>query len=204
MWVKMAENQKSDEEAVKRIAKALERIADVLESQKQVTEEGARSDLVVVQASEKKLSNGFFEIKSATPEELAYQIILFSKKEFPDEHDSMSLIKNTSRIFWDSKGVDKDTAPVEIQAKIDKAEKIAEQKMGIEREDRHGTEMGKDRQELPSLIYSCVDWAKDKGLKTLLQTDVDKFLKEKSIAIQDETKMVLWTKARAELKSKIR
>ena len=45
------------------------------------------------------------EIKSATPEELAAELISFAKKEFPDEE--RVLIHRVSDLFWGSKNVER-------------------------------------------------------------------------------------------------
>ena len=58
------------------------------------------------------------EIKSATPEELAAELISFAKKEFPD--DERIWIRNIASLFWESKNVERWNLPSDIQLKIEK------------------------------------------------------------------------------------
>lgn len=140
------------------------------------------------------------EIKLATPEELAAKLIDFTQKEFPDE--DRRWIRNISQLFWRSKNIERWNIPADIQLKIEKAELLAQKQLDSEREVREREQLEKEKTELPSLVSSCVDWAKDHSLKRITKADVEAFLLEKNIEILPQTQRSLYAMANVEIKSK--
>ena len=140
------------------------------------------------------------EIKLATPEELAAKLVDFAKKEFPDEERIW--IRNISQLFWKSKNIERWGLLPEIQLKIEKAEMLAQKQLDNEREIKEKEQLEKEKAELPSLVSSCVDWARERGLKRITKADVEAFLLEKNIEILSQTQRSLYVMANVEIKRK--
>ena len=140
------------------------------------------------------------EIKSATPEELAVELVAFAKKEFPDDENVR--IYSISQMFWASKNVTRYGVPPEVQYKIQKAEMLAQKELEKEREIQEKERIEKEKEELPSLVGSCTDWAKEHGLKRVTKADVDAFLMEKNIEITPQTQRSLYAMTNVALRSK--
>jgi len=195
---------KSDEEVLNekldRIVIALERIANILETKNSITEseyeEGETGDY----ESERSVVKVPSEIKFASAEELAAKLVDFTKKEFPD--NERMYIRNVSQLFWGQKNVSKWNMPSEIQLKIEKAEMLAQKQFETERDVKEREQLEKEKMGLPTLVGSCIDWAKDHGLKRVTQADVDAFLLDKNIDILSQTKRSLYAMANVSIKSK--
>ena len=140
------------------------------------------------------------EFKSLTPEELALELISFAKKELGDE--DRIYIRQVSHLYWNTKGVNRYLIPAEFQLKLDKAERLAQKELDNEREQKEKQRLEEEKTELPSLVASCVDWAKEHGLKRITQSDVDAFLLEKNIQIMKQTQRALYSMANVAIKSK--
>jgi hypothetical protein len=209
--MKKIKSSKSNEEGINerldRVIIALERIANVLESGKALPEgedeemdENEEKGQINI-GFERPVSEVPSEIKFATAEELAAQMIDFAKKEFPDEE--RVYIRSVSQLFWGQKNISKWNMPPEIQFKIEKAEMLAQKKLDVEKEFKNKSQLEKEKTELPSLVSSCVDWAKDHGLKRITQADVDAFLLEKNIELMSQTKRSLYAMANVTIRSKL-
>ncbi len=140
------------------------------------------------------------EIKSATPEELAVKLISFVKEEFPD--NKRIWIPNIASLFWRSKNVERWNLPPDIKLKIEKAERLAQRQLENEREIKEKERLEMEKIELPSLVGSCVDWAREHGLKRVTKADVEAFLLEKNIEILPQTKRALYAMVNVQLKAK--
>lgn len=205
--MKKTKSFKSDEEGINekldRIVIALERIATCLESSREVDEgeydESEEIDGLDI-GFERPVAEVPSEIRFATAEELAAKLVDFAKKEFPD--DERVYIRNVSQLFWGQKNVSKWSMPPEIQLKIEKAEMLAQKQFDTEKEVKNKERLEKEKTELPSLVSSCVNWAKDHGLKRVTQADVDAFLLDKNIEILPQTKRFLYAMANVAIKSK--
>ena len=92
--------------------------------------------------------------------------------------------------------------PSEIQLKIEKAEMLAQKQFETERDVKEREQLEKEKMGLPTLVGSCIDWAKDHGLKRVTQADVDAFLLDKNIDILSQTKRSLYAMANVSIKSK--
>jgi len=79
---------------------------------------------------------------------------------------------------------------------------LAQKQFDAEREVKNKEQLEKEKTELPSLVSSCVDWAKDHGLKRVTQADVDAFLLDKNIELLPQTKRSLYAMANVAIKSK--
>ena len=140
------------------------------------------------------------EIKSATQEELAAELISFAKKEFPDEERVW--IHNISPLFWESKNIERWNLPPDIKLKIEKAEMLAQRQLENEREVKEREQLEREKAELPSLVNSCVDWAREHGLKRVTKADIEAFLLEKNIEILPQIQRALYAMVNVQLKSK--
>lgn len=125
-------------------------------------------------------------IKNRTPEELAVEILEFVKERKKEGLDYYS----ASRQFWECKGVHEFLMPVEAQTKIQRAEYLT-QKQTLQEE----------KEELPSLVNKCVDWARTHNMRKVAVADVDAFLFDEDLHLLRETKRALYSKANVKLKS---
>jgi len=139
-------------------------------------------------------------IKKRTPEELAVEMLEFKKKEFSE--DEKLSFHTLSRFFWASKGVERFFMPSEFQLKIERANFLAEREIAREAEAQKKRRLEEEKEELPSLVSQCVDWARINGLKRLTLADIDTYIMEKDLDILNETKRALYAMANVKLKSK--
>jgi hypothetical protein len=140
------------------------------------------------------------EIKSATPEELAAELVSFAKKEFPDEERMW--LRNIATLFWESKKIERWSLPPDIKLKIEKAEILAQRQLESERETKERERLEKEKAELPSLVDSCVDWAKEHNLKRVTKADIEAFLLEKDIEVLPQTQRALYALVNVRLRSR--
>jgi len=139
-------------------------------------------------------------IKTRTAEELAAEILEFKKKEFPeDEYLGSHIICN---LFWENKGIEHYQMPSEIRLKINRANILAHTQIRKEEEKRRKEQIQKEREELPSLVSHCVDWARTNGLKRLTLADIDAYIMERNLEILKETRRALYAMANVQLKSR--
>jgi len=138
-------------------------------------------------------------LRTRTAEELAAEILEFNKKEFPEA----TFFHNISRLFWKSKGFDSRYGmPSEVAMKIEKAEILAERAIRDEIETERRERIEKEKEELPSLVSHCVDWARTNGLKRLTLADIDAYIMERNLEILKETRRALYAMANLTLKSR--
>lgn len=186
------------------IVNALDRIAICLESRRDYYEIDDEDNNIPEGLDfniQERVSEVPSEIKFAKAEELAAKMVDFAKREFPDE-DRIN-INRVSHLFWSNiKVTNKWNMPAEIQLKIEKAELLAKKQYDYEVELKTKEQLEKEKIELPSLVSSCVDWAKYNGLKRVTQADVGAFLFNKNIEILPETKKSLYQLANVRIKSK--
>ncbi len=127
-------------------------------------------------------------LKSSTPEELADEILDWKRKEFSE--GGCFGFHAISQYFWSSKGVETFLMPLEVQLKVQKAESLAEKEI-----------RKKEKEELPSLVNQCVDWARTNGLRRLTVADVETYILEKNLGILQETKRAIYAMANLKLKT---
>lgn len=135
------------------------------------------------------------KIKLATAEELANELVSFIKKEFPldmTQPDRMTLIG--ADIFWESQGMDPYSLfdyPGEIGTKFDKANALALEQLKSEQKVIIVERLEREKADLPSLVKTCADWARDRALKSIINADIDTFCLESNIEILEQTKRSL-------------
>jgi hypothetical protein len=139
-------------------------------------------------------------LKTRTPEELAVEMIDFIKKEFSE--DEGYSYHTAFRYFWESKGVQDFLLPSEARLKIQRAEFLAERELIKESESERKRKLQEQKDELPSLVSQCVDWARANGLKKITFADLDTFLLEKDIDLLHEIKRTLYSMVNLKLKTK--
>jgi ribosomal protein L31E len=138
-------------------------------------------------------------IKSATPEELATELVAFAKREFA--HEEMIWIPEVAEFFWEKKGIEKWDMPADIRLKLEKAESLAKQQIESEREAELKAQLEKEKAELTELVAQCVTWASEQGLSRLTNSDIDAFLLEIGREILPQTKKAIYATANVQLKS---
>jgi len=139
-------------------------------------------------------------LKTSTPEEIAIEMLEFKKKEFPKE-EKVSF-HTLSRFFWQNKGVHRFLLPPEVELKVERADSLAEREITRREEAQKKKRLSEEREELPSLVSQCVDWARLNSLNRLTLSDVDTYVMEKNLDILNETKRALYAMANVKLKSK--
>jgi hypothetical protein len=132
-------------------------------------------------------------LQTMAPENIAKEIIELKKKEFPDDPFS---VHSAIHFYWRSKGIEMSGMPIEIQLKMSKIDMLVEKAQT----DEQKTRMLKERQQLPSLVNECVEWAKLNELKSLLVRDVKTFTLEKDLDLLRETEGALCSMANTRLK----
>jgi len=139
-------------------------------------------------------------IKTRTPEELAVEMLEFKKKEFSDDENlGFHIISN---FFWANKGIESYLMPSDIRLKIDRANILARREIEKEIEMQKKARFKKEKEELPSLVSQCIDWARTNGLKRLTLADVDAYIMERDLDILKETRRALYVTVNIRLKSK--
>ena len=139
-------------------------------------------------------------IKTRTPEELAVEMLEFKKKEFP-ENEKLGF-HTISNFFWKSKGIERYAMPSDIELKVERANILAQREILKEEERQKKEQWEKEKEELPSLVSQCIDWARTNGLKRLTLGDIDAYIMERNLDILKETRRALYAMANVKLKSK--
>jgi hypothetical protein len=138
-------------------------------------------------------------LKTATPEGLAKEILEFKDDEFPkDETIHFGML---SQLFWSKKGVERFLLPLDVRLKIEQANIKAERQFEKEENDKKKAKLADEKEELPSIMCQCVDWAIINGLKRVTLSEIDTFLMEKDIDILYETRRMLYSTANLKLKT---
>ena len=141
------------------------------------------------------------EIKQTTAEELAVEYVTFLETEFPESE--LTPHGGNFQLFLNSKNITSHwNLPPDIQIKIQKAEILAREEIKKKIEIEHRLRIEKEKEELPSLISRCIDWAITYGFKKVTLADVDAFLLENELDILKETKRTLYSLTNLKLKAK--
>lgn len=159
-------------------------------------EEGIERSPIILHREEAEVPDW---IKKRTPEELAVEMLEFMNKEFPE--DEGFSFHTASRYFWENKGVQEFLMPSEARLKIQRAEFLAQREIKRKAEAERKRKLKEEKDEIPSLVGQCVDWAKDNSLKKVTLADVDSFLFEKDLELMPETKRILYAMANVKLKA---
>jgi hypothetical protein len=138
-------------------------------------------------------------LKVATPKALAKEILEFKDEEFAeDEQVSFHMI---SQLFWNKKGVDSLFMPTDIQMKIQQANIKARRQLMKDEEKERKARLAKEKEELPSIVCQCADWARLGGLKRVTYSDIDAFMLEKDMDVLKETRRALYSKTNLTMKT---
>ena len=138
-------------------------------------------------------------LKNETPETLAKQMLEFKDEEFPKDEDVQ--FHTLSHLFWTNKGIDAYFLPSDVQLKKEQANIIAQRRFEKEKEEKQRARLAYEKEELPSLVGQCIDWARVNGLNKITLSDVDTFVMEKELDILYETKRALYSMANLKLKT---
>jgi len=99
------------------------------------------------------------EINNKSEEELANELVVFVRKEFPDDpSSSIRYLGRISDFFWRQKGVEKYQVDHAIRHKITKVEDLALKKL-----EREIQELEKER--LSKLVDECFLWGEEARFK---------------------------------------
>jgi len=139
-------------------------------------------------------------ILKKTPEELSEEILEFRQKELPEERSFYTV----SESFWESKGVERSSMPLEVRMKIDRVDSIAEERINEEKEAKIKQQWEKEKEELPSLVNKCVDWARSSDVNRLTLADVDTYIIINALDVLDVTRRALYAMVNVKLRSKKR
>ena len=140
------------------------------------------------------------EIKLATEEELAVELVSFAKKLFPHVEDIDLYVASES--FWENKCISERNAPSAIKLKMHNVEMLAGKILDAEMLLMEKAQLEKEKSGLPSLVNLCVDWAIANGLRTVTKGDMKAFLDERNIEILPQTLSLLHAQVNVKLKSK--
>ncbi|MDD1690064.1 MAG: hypothetical protein LUQ66_05340 [Methanoregula sp.] len=155
----------------------LNNLIDQISETKKTTDDSERE--IEKLTTEEKLSN---EFKFSTPEELAVEILSFSKKKFPDQDDERPIPFHVIiGYFWRSKSVNLWNLPADLKFRIKKAERLVQKQLEQQREIKRNEKM-------LSLVTPCIEWAKERGLTKVTEGQVITFLSEREVDLSPRTK----------------
>jgi hypothetical protein len=140
------------------------------------------------------------ELDSCSVEDLSDKLLSFAKTKFPED---TSVLPEWDEIYLKSRhavlsGRDMSS---NTHAKFADAKRQAESRLHEERKIEREERYKREKTELPGLVEACTDWARQKGLKKLSESDIDVFLAERNIRILMEIKRLLHTTVSFKLKS---
>jgi hypothetical protein len=165
---------------------------------------------LIIALAEKYSQSHIFEaqasdrVKLATAEELAEDLVSFIRKDYQGETSRFSMFEFDS--FWQDHNVGRwrwrDDIEPEMAIKLEKAEDLATKQFDHEDKIRRKSQAEREKAQLHSFTDVCVDWARDRGLKSVTKADLQTFLMEKEIDILPETQKALYLKTNTELRTK--
>ncbi len=165
---------------MKRIAEALEKIADTIDSSS--TE---KKDVQTLKESE---------------DELIEQMTEYAKKYKTEDQfiDSLEL----SESFLDSIGYDSDLLDIPSQRKMDIVENAVDMNIREFFREKEKEDIEEQKAKLPEAIEKCKRWAEENGLKKLTKSDIGLFISENEYDFNYAVKDLLYGKVNFELKKK--
>ncbi len=145
----------------------------------------------------------FARVFSATNDELSQELAAFAKKKAGRENDQRVRAQFVAYTFWRSKGIgDRITDSVEMEQRKEEIEILAQEILDNEFRNRQSQRLEMEMIELPGLIKSCVEWARNSNRNNITIKDVKFYLLEKHIDILDATERALYIGANNELRFK--
>jgi hypothetical protein len=132
------------------------------------------------------------ELKEKSEEDLAEEMIDFIKEQLPTP-DRLGFYR-VKEFFWSKKGVvNRFSISPEIKFKMEKVEMNAQKRI-------EEAQMEEEKEKLPDLIDSCIDWCKDNGLRKVTKTNVKAFLAEKETTLTRNSEDILYQRVNFKLK----
>lgn len=191
-----------------RIASSLERIAELLQATVTSTpEQGEASQFegeedLKLSYPARRTSKIPDALKSSTVEELGEKLVVFVRKELPDEERGWMGLRyiEAAGIFWDELGVNKYALPPDAALKVHKVEIFARKMVQKDLEKREQERIEQERAILPQLQDALVVWARSIGLRKVAMGDIDAFLVESSKSLTPHSKRALQSLANLTLK----
>jgi hypothetical protein len=119
-------------------------------------------------------------------------MIDFIKEQLPTP-DRLGFYR-VKEFFWSKKGVvNRFSINPEIKFKMEKVEMNAQKRI-------EEAQMEEEKEKIPDLIDSCIDWCKDNGLKKVTKTNVKAFLAEKETTLSRNSEDILYQRVNFKLK----
>lgn len=180
-----------NEDLLRRIAEALERIADVMSLGK--SSESVESDFVEERDDAKPPS----WLNEKNVPTLADELAAFVEDEQPDG-DRMWLDRRVVDAFWEGKGLeDRYALSAKNTVLLDKVVGLVEK----QRKAREEADLKQEEAAIPDMIAKCRQWAVDRQVKRLVQADVEAILKEDAPRIRHTTVRSVWQQVNLQLKA---
>ena len=144
------------------------------------------------------------KVFSVPDDQLSQELALFAKKKAGRENDQRIRIQSVAYTFWRNKGLGHITDSVEMEEKQDQIELLAQEILDNDFRNYQNQRLEAEMKELPNLIRSCVEWARESNRGNITVKDVKYYLLEKKIDILDATERALYLGANNELRFKKR
>jgi hypothetical protein len=131
------------------------------------------------------------ELKEKSEEDIAEEMIDFIKEQLPTlDRRGFYQVKE---LFWSKKGIMRFTTDPELRFKMSKVEMIADKSI-------EEAQAAEEKERLPDLIDSCIDWCKENELKKVTKTNIKAFLAEKEITLSRNSEDILYQRVNFKLK----
>lgn len=139
---------------------------------------------------------------SASNDELGQELAVYAKKEEGQENGQGVNVRLAAYTFWRNKGIDFRTGSLDVQQRKNEIERLAQEIVDKDFHNYRDQRLEAENKELPKLIQSCVDWARETGRNNITIKDVKYFLLEKKTKLLEATERALYLSANNELKAK--
>lgn len=144
-------------------------------------------------------------LSQKSPDELADELLVFAGQQCPESKDDAYFPSYVSHAFWKRQGLQHGyTDDADVILKMTRAEHLARQKWGAEREEAQRKleqeRVEKERETLPKTMEECLEWAKKNRVKRITYNDLDYFLGERRISLSPPSKRALYAEVNFKLK----
>lgn len=144
------------------------------------------------------------KVFSASNDELSQELADYAKKKEGKENGQGVFVPGAAHTFWRNKGLGYRADSLEIEQRKDEIERLAQEIVDKDFHEYRDKRLEAEKSELPKLIQSCVEWARDSGRSNITIKDVKYFLLEKKTDILPATERALYLSANNELKTRKR
>ena len=138
----------------------------------------------------------------ASNDELSQELADYAKKQEGSENGQGVNVRIAAYTFWRNKGIDYRTNSLEVEQRKNEIVRLAQEIIDKEFHEYRDKRLEAENKELPQLIQSCVNWARDTGRSNITIKDVKYFLQEKKTKLLEATERALYLSANNELKTK--